>query len=175
MGVRKRAKKEMIQYMRKIFFGLFFLYCVLLIEILFLSRSAEPSLSALEYFLAYSNLRPFRTILRYTVFFVKNRDLFSFRLLLFNIGGNFVLFLPMGIFLPVLFDKLRDCRKCFFVILRTILLAELLQGFLRVGIPDVDDFIVNMAGACVGIFIGKNLNGFVIETRLSEYILSKSG
>ena len=145
-----------MQYMKKMMFCLFFLYAVILAEILFLSREPDPSFSVLEYLFVCSNLRPFETVLRYTVFFLKRRDLPSFCLMLFNLGGNFVLFLPMGFFLTVLFPRFRAFRKCFFPIFGTVLAVELLQGVLRVGIPDIDDLIVNMAGACVGMLFGKN-------------------
>ena len=145
--------------MKKVRFCLFFLYCAWLAEILLLGRTAERSLSVREYFLTYANICPFQTLVRYTVYFIKRRDWFSLRLALFNIGGNFVLFIPMGFFLPVLFPRLRRFRKALFVILGTVLAAELLQGILRVGVPDIDDLAVNAAGACLGILLGKAFAG----------------
>ena len=143
--------------MRKILLCLFILYVAFLVEVLYVCRTAELSFSAKEYFLAFANVCPFRTVFRYIFYFITRRDLFSFRLALFNIGGNFVLFLPMGLLLPVFFPKLRNPRTCFFAIFRMVLLAELFQGVFRVGIPDIDDLAVNMAGACVGILLGKKL------------------
>jgi glycopeptide antibiotics resistance protein len=72
-----------------------------------------------------------------------------------NIGGNLILFLPMGFFLPALFAELRRSRLCLFVIFCLILAAELLQGVFRVGIPDIDDLTVNMLGAYVGFLLSK--------------------
>ena len=149
----------MPQYMKKMFFGLFFLYCALLAEVLFLSRSATFDISWMEYFRTYSNICPFKTIARYIDHLISKRDLVSLRLALCNIGGNFILLMPMGAFLPVLFTDLRHFRKAFFVILGLVVLIEFSQGVFRVGIPDIDDLIVNMAGACIGILIGKKFSG----------------
>ena len=150
------GKRSGWEDMRKIMACLFFFYCVILAEILFLSRTPEASFGRLEYMLSYSNVCPFGTVVRYISFFLKHRDLGSFCLALKNIGGNFILFMPMGFFLPVLFSHLRHFRKSLFAILQLVLLVEFFQGFFRVGIPDIDDLIVNAAGACVGILMGKN-------------------
>lgn len=148
------------QYMKKVLLGLFFLYCLLLAEILFLSRVAVREITVAEYFRTYANVCPFKTIVRYTVHVMTRKDLASLRLAISNIGGNFVLFMPMGIFLPVLFKGLNRFRRAFFVILLLVFLIEFCQGIFRVGIPDIDDLAVNMTGACVGILLGKNFVGY---------------
>ena len=141
--------------MRKIFFGLFFLYCMLLTEILLIGRKSDLLISVKDYFILRANVIPFQTLKRYILFFSVRRDFHSFLLAFSNIGGNFLLFLPMGFFLPVLFAKMRRRMRCFFVILGLVLTVELLQGVFRVGIPDVDDLNVNMLGAYIGYLLSK--------------------
>lgn len=144
--------------MKKVILCLFFLYCLILAEILFGGRTADPSMNSWKYILSYSNVCPFATVGRYISFFLRHGDCESFCLAMVNIGGNFILFMPMGIFLPVLFPFLRHFRQAFFVILLLVLLSEFFQGFFRIGIPDIDDLLVNMSGACVGILVGRNFS-----------------
>ena len=141
--------------MRKIFLGSFFLYCLLLAEILLMGRGANPSIPIKDYFALRANAIPLKTLIRYISFYAERRDLHSFLLAFSNIGGNFFLFLPMGFFLPVLFVSMRRSGRCFFVIFCLILAAELLQGVFRVGVPDIDDLIVNLLGAYIGFLLAK--------------------
>lgn len=138
--------------MKKLLFCFFFLYCTILAEILFFGRTADLSIPVTEYFFLHANFRPFATILRYILFFLRRRDTESLFLALLNLGGNFTLFFPMGFFFPVLFPFV---QKRFAVIFSAVLLAEVLQGILRIGVPDIDDLIINMAGAWIGILWGK--------------------
>ena len=135
--------------MRKITACFFFLYVAAAALLLF-GRDAQVSLTVSEYFLSCANPIPLRTLARYLSFFIRRRDRRSFLLCLSNIGGNFLLFLPMGFFLPTLFKAVRTEGRCLLAVFFTVLGAELLQGILRVGIPDVDDLLLNMLGAYVG-------------------------
>ena len=143
--------------MKKFLWGLFFLYCLFLAEILLIGREPNLLLSVKDYFVLQANVIPFKTLIRYASFFAARRDFESFLLAFFNIGGNFFLFLPMGFFLPALFVKTRTRGHCFFIIFCLILSAELLQGVFRVGIPDIDDLIVNLLGSYIGLLLSKKL------------------
>ena len=67
-----------------------------------------------------------------------------------NLLGNFVLFLPMGMLLPCLWEKLDRFWKVVLCVLGMVVLVEIAQGFLRVGSIDIDDVIFNVSGAAVG-------------------------
>ena len=69
-----------------------------------------------------------------------------------NLLGNFVLFLPMGIFLPCIFKKLRRVYKTVPLIMGMVVLVELLQLATKRGFADIDDLILNTVGAAVGYF-----------------------
>jgi glycopeptide antibiotics resistance protein len=67
-----------------------------------------------------------------------------------NIGVNILLFVPMGAFLPVLFKKLRKFRWVILVCFSATVAAELIQFIFILGSFDVDDIILNTAGAAAG-------------------------
>ena len=64
---------------------------------------------------------------------------------------NVLLFLPLGVFLPILyaeFDGIRQIALCAFALSLAI---ELTQMF-GLGITDVNDLMTTTAGACLGLF-----------------------
>jgi glycopeptide antibiotics resistance protein len=69
---------------------------------------------------------------------------------------NVVIFVPLGIYGAVLFEKWLFGKKLLFVFLIT-LLVEGLQYILRVGAFDVTDIITNTLGGIVGLMIFKLL------------------
>ncbi|MBQ8496821.1 MAG: VanZ family protein [Clostridia bacterium] len=151
----------MKKYIREILWGAFALYCVFLLWILFFSREAKRWIPINEYIAEYSSIVPFRTTLKYIKFICRKQNWDSFRLAFYNIGGNLILFLPMGFFLPLLFPRMRKFSRIMLNIGCMIFMTEILQALLRLGIPDVDDVIFNFIGAWVGYGINK---------RFSEYI-----
>ena len=63
---------------------------------------------------------------------------------------NVLLFLPLGVFLPILyaeFDGIRQIALCAFALSLAI---ELMQMF-GLGITDVNDLMTTTAGACLGL------------------------
>lgn len=99
------------------------------------------------------NIVPFRTIAEYV------RSVFAgsmnMSIIVTNLLGNLVALMPMALFLPLFFRK---CRKFPFFLLATVLsviIIELLQLVLASGACDIDDLILNTAGACVAFFILK--------------------
>ena len=76
-------------------------------------------------------------------------------LAIFNLLGNFVLFMPMGMLLPCVFKKLNRFWKVTLCILVMVVAVEVMQFALRVGIIVVDDVIFNLCGAMIGYGIFK--------------------
>lgn len=92
------------------------------------------------------NIIPFETI----KLFARSASWDNLRAPLINLAGNVVVFIPFGVLLPILFRK---CRTYFGFIARfvlLILLLELAQGVLGVGVADIDDLILNGSGATIG-------------------------
>lgn len=69
---------------------------------------------------------------------------------------NFVIFIPLGIYIEMLCDKWPVSRKIF-IIFATSLLCEVLQFLMAVGVSDITDIINNTLGGIVGIFFMKVL------------------
>lgn len=133
----------------------FVFYLVALVILLFLgSRSLLWSdLSLMEYVKSSSNFLPFKTISTYiTAMFdgSMNRDI-----PIKNLFGNFILFLPMGIYLPYFAKRINKVRTFTFSMMILLLVIEVIQVVTRLGSLDIDDFILNMVGALIGFAIWK--------------------
>ncbi|MBO4458382.1 MAG: VanZ family protein [Butyrivibrio sp.] len=94
-----------------------------------------------------SNFVPFRTIAG----LFKNNA--SFEAVMVNIVGNIAATAPLGFFLPVLFRRM---KKIFpFVIMTTMIVVfiEFTQFAFCIGSCDIDDLILNVAGALLVFFL----------------------
>ncbi|GFP77182.1 VanZ family protein [Clostridium fungisolvens] len=97
---------------------------------------------------------------------------FQIKLLIKNVGGNFILLMPMGMLLPLLTSKVHSIKKSFilgFIVslcIETMQFLENYSGLAFGRIVDIDDLILNSLGAAVGycififvsIFISKYKN-----------------
>ncbi|MCL2343817.1 MAG: VanZ family protein [Firmicutes bacterium] len=141
--------------LRTVLWAAFALYVLTLVYLLFLSPAFGRTtadfvnqgtyLSRLRDFIRWrSNFVPFRTIAGY----IRGIGIgFSLRLAAINLLGNLAAFTPMGFFLPVLFKSLRRFLKFFLLLLGMLVLVEVSQLLLLVGSCDIDDIILNAAGA----------------------------
>ena len=127
---------------------LFFFYVLLLLYLLFFRRAGD-ALGAWDDYLEAGriSLVPLATVRRYLRALKNGRVVAIARV---NLIGNFLLFLPMGAILPLLYPSMR--RTWRFVLLQTLLLlaVESAQLILRCGSCDIDDVILNLAGALAG-------------------------
>ena len=98
------------------------------------------------------NVVPFFTIHSQWDFFVKsNYDIFSFAGI--NLIGNVIMFVPLGFFLPLFYQKLRHYLRFIFNVTGIIFVVEIVQLFSLLGSLDVDDLILNLVGASLGYVI----------------------
>ena len=72
------------------------------------------------------------------------------RAALINLLGNVVMFVPLGLFLPLIFTKLRKLWRTLFTVTLLIAVVEIAQLFTLLGSCDVDDLILNLLGAALG-------------------------
>lgn len=70
-----------------------------------------------------------------------------------NLIGNIIVFIPMGVMLPVLFKSCRNFLSCMLRVLLFVMCIELFQLFSNFGIFDVDDIILNCFGAFLGYML----------------------
>ena len=66
-----------------------------------------------------------------------------------NILGNFFIFVPLGIILPLTSEK-ATLKKCVLAGFSMSLCAETVQYIFRLGMSDIDDLIINTLGAFSG-------------------------
>lgn len=90
------------------------------------------------------NLVPFTTIKLYI-----NSNLRS-EFAISNLLGNIVGFIPLGILLPMLFQKLRTAFRTIAIIFLISLAFETAQLLLILGVFDVDDLLLNTVGGAIG-------------------------
>ncbi|WP_328547402.1 VanZ family protein [Streptomyces platensis] len=84
-----------------------------------------------------------------------------------QLGGNVVLGLPFGVLLPVLEPRARGLLRVGAATALVMLLVELVQGALITGRAfDIDDVILNCAGALLGyLLLGRRLGRAVHPRR----------
>jgi len=91
---------------------------------------------------------PFKTILLYASRLKKSHPLRRHAFV--NLTGNLVLFSPMGMFLPYFFRKQRNFFRFSATLILMIGCVEITQVFTLLGACDIDDLILNYAGALCG-------------------------
>lgn len=80
-----------------------------------------------------------------------------------QIVGNFIMLLPLGIFLPLLYKRISNLFLVLVVSLSVSTTIELLQLITSFRSADVDDIFLNTLGACTGFVIYKIIS-FVIKS-----------
>ena len=74
----------------------------------------------------------------------------NWNLFKFNVFGNIIVFVPLGVFLPSLFQKFRKMLPIFLISLELSLVIEITQLVTRIGSFDVDDLLLNTVGGLLG-------------------------
>lgn len=147
-------KKENNQKLKKeVTWILFILYIVFLLSTIFYTKlttgTIYPELNI------KSNIIPFTSIIEtLTLLLTKSQGLYYvFNYLILDI----ILFIPLGLFLSILFPKTKKIKKLIVICLTISIIKELLQLLLNVGMFNIDDIILNLAGAIISYIIFKKL------------------
>lgn len=147
-------KKENNQKLKKeVTWILFILYIVFLLSTIFYTKlttgTIYPELNI------KSNIIPFTSIIEtITLLLTKSQGLYYvFNYLILDI----ILFIPLGLFLSILFPKTKKIKKLIVICLTISIIKELLQLLLNVGMFNIDDIILNLAGAIISYIIFKKL------------------
>ncbi len=122
---------------------LFLIYLTGLVYFLFFAESYGRGLEGAVY--SY-NLLPFREIRRYLTF----REILGMRSVILNLAGNILGFVPFGALVPLLARGMRRMWKTGLLGLEVSALVEVSQLLFHAGSCDVDDVILNTAGALLG-------------------------
>lgn len=123
------------------------IYGYIVLNLLLLGRGVITDGSVWEHICEKSNFIPFRTLTEQISQYLKGEDR---GFVLRNLGGNFFLLFPIGILLPCLFSSCKKLWKLPVGMTVFIVVAELLQGVLRIGFIDVDDLLLNVLGGTAG-------------------------
>ena len=126
---------------------LFWYYLWVLANLLFFDNAFGRGFHiSMDYLTSYRiNLEPLQTIRNYLLAYDNGN--ISLRPVIINLLGNLAAFAPMGVFLPALF---RWQRSIFFftaTLTLGITAVEVAQVYTGAGSCDVDDLILNLAGA----------------------------
>lgn len=140
-------KKETKHIIRTLGTILFILYVLALIYFLFFSE--EYGRAAMEERQYRYNLIPFVEIRRFWVY----RKQLGFMAVVTNLFGNVIGFLPFGFILPVILDKMRSGWLIVLAGFGLSVTVEVIQLITKVGSFDVDDMILNTAGATLGYLL----------------------
>ena len=138
-----------------IIWTLFIIYCLASIYVLFflgsirdLSAARNAGYLSKEHFELYCNLSPFHSIREYLVRFAEGS--MNTNIVVVNLLGNILWFAPLGLFIPILFGKrIRSFRSFLITMIMILLLVEILQFLTMRGSFDIDDILLNLAGACI--------------------------
>lgn len=78
---------------------------------------------------------------------------------------NIALFFPLGILLPLLFEKTKNLGFFTIITIAIILICELLQQLASVGVFDIDDCFTNLLGAYIGYVVYRT-SVFLVVSKL---------
>lgn len=137
---------------------LFAVYAAVMLYLLLFGREVgfdgSQELSYWDYLQGNINLKPFRTIrnlLHAARFYLEHYgSMYYVHFAIRNVGGNLLLFIPLGVFLPMLWKRQRKFWLCLLTVMGLISMVEALQLFTTLGSMDVDDLILNTVGASLG-------------------------
>ncbi|KHD84170.1 VanZ family protein [Heyndrickxia ginsengihumi] len=122
---------------------IFILYFSYMVDILFLA-SFRQNTNLEEY-----NLKPFKTILMYIMYY----HYFTFQNWFANLFGNILAFMPLGFIIPLLFQRMKNGFKLFLLTFFISFTVELIQLLGHIGGFDVDDITLNTIGGIFGYWM----------------------
>ena len=130
--------------------AVFFIYLATLFYFVFFSTDLGSDKASISQYPTI-NLIPFRTIKHY----FKVRNILNPSVFIINVYGNIAAFMPFGFLMPFVKCKSDKWR---WILLSSIILSlfiELTQITLGVGVIDVDDVVLNVAGGILGYIFYK--------------------
>ena len=116
---------------------------------------------------ATSNLTPFASILQ---LLRDTSPLFAFE----NIAGNVAMFVPIGVLLPILFEELKSPGALLWRAAAISLFIEGTQFITRARAVDIDDVILNTAGAMIGLGIFTIATLLLHQRRAGSQLLQRT-
>lgn len=135
---------------------LFAVYGILMLWLLYGQRIGQTGSGSywqrLENHLVYT---PFETIQRFLWVLRYSTNAAQIRHAVVNLGGNVIMFVPLGFLVPCLWKKPQKFGWHFLMMALTIVAIELTQLFTLLGSCDVDDLLLNLVGTTIGFLLWK--------------------
>ena len=142
---------------RKTNTALFLAYGALMLWLLFDRPGYDPGIPYWEQAAEHLNLVPFRTLRLYAGLLGSGVRSYI-RMAVINLGGNIIMFIPLGFLLPRVFPHLSSLPRVLLATAAIITAVEIIQLFTLVGSCDIDDLILNVIGSAMGYGIHKYAN-----------------
>ncbi len=139
---------------RKLHTALFLAYGALMLWLLFDRPGYDPAVPYWEQVAAQLNLIPFRT-LRLFAGLLDSGVRSHIYMAVINLGGNIIMFIPLGFLLPKVFRNLSSLPRVLLTTAAMIILVEITQLLTLVGSCDIDDLILNVIGSAMGYWLHK--------------------
>ena len=118
------------------------------------------------------NLVPFDTI----KLFMNSYGLINPKIIINNILGNVLLFVPLGYLLKIVFNKKINIILLFIIGVSFSLTFEVMQYISGFGILDIDDLILNSIGIIIGLIVGAITIFFMKKSeKMEEKLWKKNG
>ena len=152
--IRNLTNKK-IKKLHNLSYIIFFLYCSLMLWEVFIGP--YRSYSGLRRY----NLYPFKTI----VDFALNTSHYTVEAIFINLAANIITFIPLGFFIPLLFKNFRKFKSMILLSITIILIIELNQFTLNVGVLDIDDVILNTLGCILGFITYNSVKRICLQNK----------
>ena len=135
---------------KKWIWAAFALYGVVMAWLLFGQRLGAPLTEEALAGASRLNLAPFQMIRHYVRLIALSDKPHLIRSAAVNLAGNVAVFVPLGLFLPLLWPPMRKLWLFLPFVLGLIALIEAVQYATYLGVCDIDDLILNAAGCLMG-------------------------
>lgn len=138
---------------------LFLVYCALMLWLLFIWR-----MDGTELHISFQgsregvNLVPLETVKLYLRLLRPGASEGLLRHAVVNLVGNVIMFVPLGWFLPAIWKKMQTFFKTFLLCAALICIVEGVQYITNLGSCDIDDLILNLAGATLGYILWRGFH-----------------
>ena len=149
-------RKETLSPAQSLIRFAFLAYCGLMLWLLFGQRMEDGLLHiTLDTTGENLNFVPFETLRLYGRLLQNGASQTLLRHAIINLVGNVVMFVPLGWFLPAVWQVFRGFFKTVIFGITVVCLVELLQYITGLGSCDIDDLILNTVGIILGYSLWK--------------------
>ena len=135
---------------RNLYRAAFAVYIVLMLWLLFIRHRGIPATDYWAQLPGRMNLVPFASMGKMLKTLWYNPYPAVLWTVVYNIGGNIVMFVPLGFFLGALVPKCRRFWGCMAAVAVIMTAVELCQLFTLRGFCETDDLMLNLLGAAIG-------------------------